>query len=97
VAQTHIREKVEGAVRASFGYGLLTAAAYYSGVRVESPLPESASDTTVSNTANVTATNWLSSIVGAFDNDPVYARIIENIKENRRRLAAEYAAENPEE
>lgn len=33
---------------------------------------------------------WFASIVGAFDNDPIYARIIENINENRRRLAAEY-------
>jgi hypothetical protein len=48
-------------------------------------------------TANVNAVNvndetgrWLASIVGAFDGDPFYARMIENIEENRRRMAAEY-------
>lgn len=35
---------------------------------------------------------WLASIVGAFDEDPFYARMIDNIEENRRRMAAEYDA-----
>jgi hypothetical protein len=48
-------------------------------------------------TANVNAVSvndetarWLASIVGAFDGDPFYARMIENMEENRRRMAAEY-------
>ena len=48
-------------------------------------IQKSASSTT-SNSVNIGATDWLASIVGAFDDDPVYARIIENVKENRRRM-----------
>lgn len=50
-------------------------------------------------TANMNAVNvhdetarWLASIVGAFDGDSFYAQMIENIEENRRRMAAEYDA-----
>ncbi len=51
-----------------------------------------AAEATNANTVNVqdAATNWLTSIVGAFDGNPVYGEMIENMREAERRLAAEY-------
>jgi hypothetical protein len=59
----------------------------------EATLKESHSVITASEATDDEETaRWLASIVGAFDGDPFYARMIENVEENRRRTVAEYDA-----
>lgn len=63
-------------LRATFGFS-------------DDPQPAKTANANAVNVNDETA-RWLASIVGAFDGDPFYARMIENIEENRRRMAAEY-------
>ena len=55
------------------------------GIRVEWPEgPECASEqTAATNTVNASAPTWLTSVVGAFDNDPLYPQILENERQAR--------------
>lgn len=62
------------------------------GVGVQEEPARPADTTTDVVVGNTTSANWFASVVGAFDDDPGYAQIIENIRENRRRMAAEYEA-----
>jgi len=53
---------------------------------------------TSSQTSNVSdlsqlRTNWIDSIIGTFDGNPVYARIMRNVQENRRRLEEQLTLE----
>lgn len=91
MALTPTPERVEKTARIFFQLGAFTATAHFAQIRQWSPRQgsiTSESTTAVTNTVNVAVanTNWLASIVGAFDDDPIYARIIENVKESRREM-----------
>jgi hypothetical protein len=92
VAQTHIPERIERAIHLAFQLGAVTATARITQVQQrpaqEEYVPSEA--TAAANTTSVSSTDWLASIVGAFDDDPFYARMIENMEENSRRMAAQY-------
>ena len=72
------------------------ATAIQLGVSLGVGLSRQGEQTSSANTANLTETarsNWVDSIVGAFDDNPVYVRIMENVKENRRRLEEQFTSE----
>lgn len=91
MALTPIPEKVEKAAHTFFQPGAFTATAHFARIRQWSPGQGSITDgstTAATNIVNVAAANknWLASVVGAFDDDPIYARIIENVNESRREM-----------
>ena len=88
MALTHIHNIKEGFLGWTDGFHATVRQI----IKVEWPTnaESTQSHTASTNTFTASAPSWLASVVGAFDDNPLYPQIVENEREARRRMDEQF-------